>query len=451
MLVVLAFILGSSPTAIMLLSLPAGATHDESPKNNDRLWGVFGTAATISVTQPYTIYSPIIMQNARALLPVRGLDVQFEKRGWYSGYGSGEVITGFNSYDSVVGHTISEEVSLQLDAMQQMGINAIEFELRASDPTWNPGPFEPPDCNIPPVLGLQYPKPTSQEINNLVAFLDLVNSKGMKVFLMLVNTHMEEQPPTNNSVWIGTILNAIKEHPALDLVLFDGNTHLIDTNGDGIGDACGIPAEPPLWLGPTAKPAQYVKWAISYAHSLGLPYRKLSAEAIIGDFFVESEPPSGPDATDNHLWSSINVLKRIFDDLAIPDDQRTYAVSFYEHRKCLTAQWLPCVDAAPQEWADETLQKTVNTTGRDNGSRIVAVEMGLFAPTEPGWNTEQAIESLISLMYKYNLDGGCFWRWTSFSNDEDSNSTLAEPVKRRGVGFIYNPVKDVLNKLYTNP
>ena len=265
----------------------------------------------------------------RPLLPVRGVYVQFERRGWASEYWSGQVIANFNSFDSVVGHTVAEEVSLQLDTMRQMGVNAIAFELRASDPTWNPGPFEPPDCNIGPALGLQWPQPTPQEMGNLVAFLDLVNSKGMKVFLRLVNTHMEEQPPTNNSIWIGAILNTIKDHPALELVLFEGNTHLIDSNGDGIVDTCGIPAEPPLWLGPTAAPAQYVKWAISYGRSLGLPPRKLSAEAIIGDFFVESQPPAGPEATDGHLWSPIYVLKSIFDNLLIPNDQRTYAVSFY--------------------------------------------------------------------------------------------------------------------------
>jgi len=447
--VVITFILGSSLAAILLVSLPISAAYDKSHKNNNWSLGITDLISATTVTQPYTSYLPLI--NSNSLLPVRGLYVQFEKRGWTNGYYSGQVITDFNSYDSIVGHMISEEVSLQLDTMKQMGINAIAFELRTSDPTWNPGPFEPPDCNVGPVLGIQWPQPTSQEISNLVAFLDLVNTKGMKVFLRLVNTHMEEQPPTNNSVWIGTILNAIKEHPALDLILFEGNTHLVDTTGDGIGDACGIPAEPPLWLGQTSTPAQYVKWAISYAHSLGLPYRKLSAEAVIGNFFIESEPPSGPDATDSHLWSPIYVLKVIFDDLAIPDNQRTYAVSFYENRKCSTAQWLPCVDATPHEWADETLQKIFNTIGKGNGARIIAVEMGLSAPTEANWNTEQAFESLISLMYKYNIDGGCFWRWTSFSNDEDLNSTLAEPVKRRGVEFIYNPVKDILTELYTTP
>ena len=211
----------------------------------------------------------------------------------------------------------------------------------------------------------------------------------------------------------------------------------------------GSPLEPPLWLGPSAKPARYVRWAIGYAHALGLPFRKLSAQAVIGDAFVESEPPSGPDATDSHLWSPLSVLKTIFDDLGVPHDQRTYAVSLYEHRKCLTVPDPSCVDATPHQWAAETLQRALNRVGRGNGSRIVAVEMGIMAPTEAGWNTEQALESLISLMYEYNIDGGCFWRWTSFSNEEDADPTLAVPVRRRGVAPAYTHVKDVLTRLYT--
>jgi hypothetical protein len=382
-------------------------------------------------------------------LKIRGLYTQFDRRGCSSRYWSGEVISDFNTYDSLVGQTTAKEVALQLDKMRGLGVNTIAFELRASDPVWDPGPFVPPACNIGPALGLQYPQPTSKEIANLKAFCDLVYGKGMKILLRLVNTHMEEQPPTKNAKWLKAILNVIKDHPALELVCFEGNTHLIDTDGDGKNDACGIPAEPPLWLGPKSKPAKYVKWAIHSARSLGIPARKLSAEAIVGDFFVDNEPPAGPDATDGHLWSPIKVLKGIFDDLSIPNDQRTYAISFYEHRKCSTAQWMPCVEKKPNAWADETLEHIFDTIGRQNGARVVAVEMGLLTPVEPTWNTEQALESLVLLMQKYQVDGGGFWRWVSFQDSEDKDPTLASPVKIRGVSFSYNPVKDVLAKFYT--
>ena len=72
---------------------------------------------------------------------------------------------------------------------------------------------------------------------------------------------------------------------------------------------CGIQAEPPLYLGPGSIPAKYVQWAIGFAMSQGIPARKLSAEAIVGDFFVDSMPPAGYEATDRHLWPTIPVLK----------------------------------------------------------------------------------------------------------------------------------------------
>jgi hypothetical protein len=77
------------------------------------------------------------------------------------------------------------------------------------------------------------------------------------------------------------------------LVIFDGNTHGIDTNGDGVPDACGTPAEAPLHLEPGSVPARYVQWAISFAMSKGIPAHKLSSEAIVGSFFLESQPPAG--------------------------------------------------------------------------------------------------------------------------------------------------------------
>ncbi len=381
-------------------------------------------------------------------LPMRGLYVQFERRGWRSMYYSGEAIRGFNDHDLVVGHTIAKEIALQLDRIRALGVNTITFELRASDPTYDPGPFVPPVCNMGPSLGLLYPQPTSKELVNLVAFYDLVQSKGMKILLRLANTHMEEQPPTNNRRWLKAILSVIKNHPAFELASFEGSTHLVDTDGDGKGDICGLPAEPPLWLGPKSKPARYVKWAIQLGLSLGIPARKLTAEAIVGDFFVDNEPGAGPDATDGHLWRPIAVLKGIFDGLSIPDNQRTYAISLYEHRKCLTARGLPCVEEQPDAWADETLKRVFDTIGRENGARVIAVEMGLMTPVVPGWTTEEALKSLVLVMQKHHVEGGSFWQWVCNMTDDDTNPAVADAIKRRGVAFVYNPVKDVMVKCY---
>ena len=389
-----------------------------------------------------------ILSLGRFRLSTRGLWVQFERRGWASEYWPGQVIQDFNNFDSVVGHTVAEEVALQLDKMRAMGVNTITMELRTADPVYIPGPFVPPECNLGPVLGFQWPQPTPTELSNFVAFLDLLYSKGASVMYMLNNTHMEEQPPTNSQTWLGAILRTLRDHPSTDLILFGGNEHLVDTNGDGIPDACGIPAEPPLWMGPTAVGSQYVKWAIGYGLSLGIPARKLSAEAIVGDFFTVSQPANSW-ATDGHMWSPIVTLRKIFDDLGIPDNERTYTLSFYGHRKCATARGLPCVDTDLYSWADQTMQSEVFATiGTGNGARVVLAEMGkdaVFTPVDPA-PTQRVLENLIALMEKYGVDGGTFWRWTSFSNDEDTNPQLADPVKRRGIEFIYNPVqKEVID------
>ncbi|HEY2102528.1 MAG TPA: hypothetical protein VGH08_04660 [Chthoniobacterales bacterium] len=381
---------------------------------------------------------------AQGLLPTRGLWVGFERRGWAAEYWNGQVIQQFNDFDSIVGHKVSDEVALQLDAMRGMGVNTISFPLVTAD---QDGDHSYPLCHNNPVGGFQWPQPTATELTNLGLFFDLVQSKGMKVILILTNTHMEEQPPANSQTWLGAILNVVKNHPALDLVVFYGDAHTIDTNGDGIPDSCGGQSEPPLWLGPSAVAASYVKWAISYAMSLGMPASKLSAASVVGNYFTDSQPPAGPDATDQHLWSPIVVMKSIFDSLNIPANQRVYALSFYEHSKCATAQSLPCTDSDAPTWAEETLRDVLLRVGR--GPRIVAVEMGNLTPVDPVWSTSQGLESLIRLMSQYGTDGGSFWRWTSFVNSEDSDPTLAQPVKQRGTSFTYNPVKDVLQCYYT--
>ncbi len=390
-----------------------------------------------------------VMQIGRFPVKSAGLYTQFERRGWASGYWSGEVIQNWNSFDPIVGGTVAHEVSLQLDTIKAFGVNTITFELRTADPTFT-GNFTPPDCNEPPVLGLQFPHPTAVELANLPLFFDLIREKQMKVWLRLVNTHMEQQPPTNSATWIRAILQAIGHHPALDLVLFEGNTYTVNPT------TCGIPAEPPLWLGPSSVPAKYVEWAIQLAMSQGMPPEKLSAEAIIGSFFLSSQPPAGPDATDGHLWSPILVEKTIFDQLSIPTDKRTYALSFYEHRKCTDANGLICSDADAHTWADQTLadvtlvvgnQDHANTSSIDEeplddrpSARIVAPEMG-DSTGDPTWSAQHALESLVYLFQKYHIGGGSFWRWTSFENSEDSNPQLADPVKRRGVDFVFNPVR----------
>ncbi len=174
-------------------------------------------------------------------LPIRGLYVQFERRGYPNGFWPGQALRELDSVDAVIGTTVATEMNLELDAMRAMGVNTITYELRATDSTEWTGPFVPPECHLGLALGLRWPQPTAFELQNLARFMDIVQSKGMRVLLRLVNTHMEEQPPTNSATWLGAILGAIRNHPALELVLFEGSPHLVQTSG---GVTCGIPAEP---------------------------------------------------------------------------------------------------------------------------------------------------------------------------------------------------------------
>jgi len=387
----------------------------------------------------------------RYLLLNRGLYVQFERRGWPSGYSPGETIQLFTNFDSVVNSLVSDEVSLQLDAMRAMGVNTITFELRTAGPTTDLTVF--PTCNINTVLGLQWPQPSATELTNLPKFFDLVQSKGMRIWLRLTNTHQEENPPTNAETWLGSILGAIGDHPALDLVLFEGDLKTIDTNNDMIPDSCGGQAETPLWLGPTSVNAHYVKWAIAYAMSLGMGARKLSAEEVVGAYILDAQIPSGWNATDGHLWQTVGVMKSIFDALNIPDAQRTYALSFYENRKCFNTSGVTCVpDEIAPLWDDaefQTIFSLITANGAKvgpNGARVVVPEFGNNVPVDPNWSTPHAVENFYALMEKFGVEGGSFWRWASFNNSEDSDSTLATPVEIRGLTFTYNPVqKEILD------
>jgi hypothetical protein len=381
----------------------------------------------------------------RYLFASRAVVTQFERPGSPNGYVWGEAIQQLHDFDPVVGSTVEAELKLQLDRIRAMGVNEIWYELRTADPVYEPD-FKPPDCNEPPVQGLQWPQPTPTELANLGDFFDLVQGEGMKVVLELDNTHMEEQPPTNSERWLGSILKVIRDKPALDLVQFDGTPHLVDLNGDGIPESCGIPSEAPLWMGSTYVGARYVRWAIGYGLSLGFPANQLTAESIVGNYFTDSHQPTAPDATDGHFWAPIETMKMIFDKLGVPTSERTYSLSLYEHRKCAPATGQgPCSDESANAWADESLRRVRDTVGTE--PRLFAAEFGAF-PVDRSWPTEAAVESLSVLMQRYRVDGGAYWQWVNNNDSDEHNPQLAEPVKRRGTAFVYNPVLLPLLDMY---
>ena len=417
---------------------PVVATVDISGTVSSKAVGNTSIQASLqSITGQIAV---VITPPGHFLMKNAGLYTQFDDRGWASGYYSGDILHRWNSVDPVVGTLVSQEISNQLDAIHMMGVNTITFELRSSDPTYT-GNFAPPDCNEGPVLGLLFPQPSTTDLTNLVLLLDMLQSKHMKMWLRLVNVHMEQQPPTNSQMWLGAILAAVGQHPALDAIMFEGTTYTIvlsDSHGNPI-TVCGVPAEPPLWLGPSSTGAVYVQWAIGYAMSLGIPASKLSAEAIVGNYFMDSQSPAGPSATDGHQWAPIQVEKIIFDNLNIPVNQRTYALSLYEHTKCAFGG-SGCVDIDPYDWADQTFASVTNIVGA--GPRIILTEMGNSEPVNPAtWNTPHSLESLIFLIHKYGVDGGAFWQWVNLQNSDDANPALGTPVKVRGVAYNYNPVR----------
>jgi hypothetical protein len=382
----------------------------------------------------------------KILLPVRGVIGPFERRGYPSGYYEGQILNEFNNYDQYAGSTVAEEIGVQLEAMRSLGINTIWLTLSAADA--QPGNFIPPACTVNPDLGPLFPRPTETELANLKALFDLIHSKGIQVVLNLSNTHMEDR--LNSEIWLKSILEVVKDHPALYLVLFSGDIHVHHYDTAGIADTCGGRAEPNLWEGPGAGSVQYLKWALPFANSLGIPYRKLSAEAILGFYASVAHTPN-QFMTDGHYWDPEVVLKGIFDDLGIPNEQRTYAISFYEHHKCFGMREIniPCEDEAQQPWAIETMERLFAVIGRNNGARVVAVETGYYSPSETDWNSELAWESLIWLYQAYGIEGCEFWLWTYSENANDLDPSLTPAVKLRGPDFTYNSVKDILQQLYT--
>jgi hypothetical protein len=383
---------------------------------------------------------------ARRRVPSPGLYLFVERRGYPVEYWMGQLLHDWTTFDSVVGSTPAQEAALQLDRIRALGVDHFTYELRSSDAT--DGPNTPPACTVNPALGLQYPNPTAAELTNLRSFLDLSAGKGFKVWLRLVNLHMEESPPVGNAAWLDAILGAIKDHPAVDLVLFEGDVH---AHPESSPPSCGIQAEPPLFLGPDALPAQYLQWAMGRALSQGWPARRLGAESIVGAYILDAQIPAGPNATDHHLWPAVAVMKKIFDRLAVPAAERTYALSMYEANKCRSAGATSCADEPPHAWAEETLQSIWRTVGWCSGARVVAPETGDLPPVAQGWGSPRGLESLTSLWERYGVEGGAYWRWVQTENSTDTDATQGQAVKLRGTAFRYTPVaKEVIDQAGTH-
>ncbi len=375
----------------------------------------------------------------RHLLPMRGMWADFEKPASGSGWFTGDLLRQLAYGD------VRESVAEQLDRMRSMGVNSILLEMRTSDDFDGPSGTWP-DCKMHSFLGPRWPDPSAVELNGLRTMLDLAQRRGMRVILSLTNTHMDEASRSDSERWLGAILRAAKEKPALDLVVFGGDRRELDNLPpfDGARDSCGGQAEAPLWAGPDSVQARYLQWAISYGMSLGIPVRKLTAEAIVGFYPHEIEQDAGPDLQDRHQWRPLEVLRTIFDRLGIPSAQRTYALSLYAHTKCAFVSFGPCTDADSLGWAEETMRVSRARVGPD--ARMVLAEWGT-QHDEP--EILRTVEGLGALMRGLGIEGGIYWKWSDAPAGDPSWAWNPNGlIKIRGPGYRYTAVQREIADLY---
>ena len=262
----------------------------------------------------------------------------------------------------------------------------------------------------------------------------------MRVMLLLNTTHMEQ--PESNAQWLRSVIGAVKDLPAFDLVVFGGDRHSVDALPpyDGVPDSCGGESEAPLWLGPDSLQGRYVQWALAFARSLGVPPEKLGAEALVGDYRHEAQQGAGPDAQDRHLWRPLEVLRTIYDRLEFPP-RRTYPLSLYAHTKCANVESsVPCVDASQEAWVEETLATSKSRV--EPQARLTLIEFGASKG-----NHQRTVEHLGAVMLNLGLEGGTYWKWADEANDP-SWTDPAAVVKQRGISFNFNPQQRELADLY---
>lgn len=378
-------------------------------------------------------------QIGRRLAETRGVWTYFEDRGAPAGWNSGELL------EAIAAPAVRAEVVLQLKQMRAMGVNEIVYEMRSSDGEW-PVATAFPDCERATTLGPLWPKPTQMQLDGLRTLFDVVWGQGIRITLILNTTHMEQQPPGGNAQWLAAILGAIKDKPALDLVAFGGDRHLVDAQPpyNGVADSCGGESEAPLWLGPDSVEARYVQWAIGYARSLGIAPEKLTAEAIVGDYRHEARQGAGPGAQDRHLWPTIEVLRTIFDRLGLATSQRAYALSYYPHPKCafVDTSLVPCTEQEQHAWSEETLRRSKSRVEPE--ARLTIVEFGTQSSQ---WTHEKTVEGFGHLLTQFGIEGGVYWQWVNPSNDPRYTHPGTD-LKQRGRAFTYNPQQKELADLY---
>jgi len=370
----------------------------------------------------------------RVLLQTRGIWTSFEHRGATSGYYSGELL------EAIGGVNARNDVLAQLRVMRAMGVNEFAYEMRSSDGPW-PVDSSFPKCERATVLGPSWPQPSDSQLTGLKALYGLAHQYGMRITLVLDTTHMDQ--PESNTRWLGSIISAVKDLPAFDLVVIGGDRHVVDAQPpyDGVPDSCGGESEVPLWLGPDSIEGRYVQWAIALGRSLGVPPEKLTAEAIVGDYRMEAQQGAGPNAQDGHLWRPLEVMRTIYDRLGFPPGQRTYALSVYAHRKCAYVEsWAACSDEEQNTWLRETL-----ATSRARVEPQARLTLAEFGSNEGQY--QRTLEQLGAAIRDLGLEGGNYWQWADVTNDPKWTPP-GSVVKQRGYAFSFNPQQRELADLY---
>lgn len=381
-------------------------------------------AAATSATKP----------TGERVFQTRGLWTYFEHRGAPTGYHAGELL------EVITTPAAREDVVAQLRVMRAMGVNELAYEMRSADGPW-PVDSSFPRCHRSTALGPSWPQPTGVQIAGLRLLYGLANQHGMRIMLLLNTTHMEQ--PESNAAWLRSIIDAVKDLPAFDMVVFGGDRHSIDALPpyDGVPDSCGGESEAPLWLGPDSLQGKYVQWALAFARSLGVPTGKLGAEAIVGDYRHEAQQGAGPDAQDRHLWRPLEVLRTIYERLGFPATQRTYPLSLYAHPKCAYVEsWLPCSEIGQDAWVRETL--ATSKARIEGGARLTLIEFGAGAGDHA-----RTVEHLGAVMQQLSIEGGTYWKWADETNDPKWTDPTSV-VKQRGRSFAFNPQQRELADLY---